>query len=358
MELEQIIDEVNIDDQDLSFNKCIIYGFGSFGKSLVDVLKDKNIEVVCIFDKVATGEYEGTQCYNLDNYDYAQYFDIPILIGIHNRDVDVYTVKDDLLKRGFVDVLLPIDYYGYFETFLGWKYWLSSKKYIIDNKLKIFEARNLLQDNFIFDSIINYRLGKYVDFSLLISDLQYHPKSIGKWPEPLFFVDAGGFNGDTVEEIVNLGYVIDTVYGFEPDTKNFIDYCETMKRLNIRAINFPCGIGEDNEIIPFSNDGFDGNYFGEGEIGLPVCSLDNVLTSNPVNLIKMDIEGFEKEALRGANNLLKNNKPCLAISLYHKPEDLWEIPLLIDSICPDTYVYNIFVHTLNTFDSVLYAIPE
>ena len=119
MELEQIIDEVNIDDQDLSFNKCIIYGFGSFGKSLVDVLKDKNIEVVCIFDKVATGEYEGTQCYNLDNYDYAQYFDIPILIGIHNRDVDVYTVKDDLLKRGFVDVLLPIDYYGYFETFLG-----------------------------------------------------------------------------------------------------------------------------------------------------------------------------------------------------------------------------------------------
>jgi len=130
-----------------------------------------------------------------------------------------------------------------------------------------------------------------------------------------------------------------------------------MKRLKIKAIIFPCGVGEYNEVIPFSNNGFDGSYFGEGEIVIPVCSLDDVLTTNPVNFIKMDIEGYEKEALRGARELINNNKPCLAISLYHHPEDLWEIPLLIENICPDTYTYNIFVHTLNTFESVIYAKP-
>ena len=40
----------------------------------------------------------------------------------------------------------------------------------------------------------------------------------------------------------------------------------------------------------------------------------------------MDIEGSEMAALRGADDVIKDQKPKLAISAYHKPADLWEIP--------------------------------
>ena len=70
--------------------------------------------------------------------------------------------------------------------------------------------------------------------------------------------------------------------------------------------------------------------------------------------IKMDIEGAEMEALLGAQGNIKNNKPKLAICLYHKPEDIIEIPHIILSINPD-YKLAIRHYTTCNWETVLYA---
>lgn len=69
----------------------------------------------------------------------------------------------------------------------------------------------------------------------------------------------------------------------------------------------------------------------------------------------MDIEGAEMEALKGAENILKRDKPKLAICLYHKREDMWEIPYLIKSIKPE---YKFFIRHYSNYEgeTVLYAI--
>ena len=71
----------------------------------------------------------------------------------------------------------------------------------------------------------------------------------------------------------------------------------------------------------------------------------------------MDIEGFELNALEGAKDTIKKYRPKLAICLYHKPQDLWEIPLFIKSIDSN---YKIFIrhHTDLLNETVCYAIPK
>jgi FkbM family methyltransferase len=73
-----------------------------------------------------------------------------------------------------------------------------------------------------------------------------------------------------------------------------------------------------------------------------------------VDYIKMDIEGAEMDAIAGAQDTIRNFKPRLAISGYHKPEDLWEIPRKLKSLNPD-YELTFGHHSPVQWESVFYA---
>ena len=71
----------------------------------------------------------------------------------------------------------------------------------------------------------------------------------------------------------------------------------------------------------------------------------------------MDIEGSEKEALKGARNTIKKYKPKLAICLYHKPEDIITLPQYILELAPE-YKFKIRHYTTFAYDTILYAYVE
>ena len=75
-----------------------------------------------------------------------------------------------------------------------------------------------------------------------------------------------------------------------------------------------------------------------------------------VDLIKLDVEGGEASALVGARDVINRCRPTLALSAYHKPDDLWELPRLINTIT-DGYSFFLRQHYFNSFDVVLYAVP-
>jgi hypothetical protein len=81
--------------------------------------------------------------------------------------------------------------------------------------------------------------------------------------------------------------------------------------------------------------------------------LPNTLATD----LKLDIEGAELDALRGARELISRSRPRLAVCVYHKPEHLWEIPLFLREMCPwcDFYLRS---HGHYGFDTVMYAVPR
>ena len=94
-----------------------------------------------------------------------------------------------------------------------------------------------------------------------------------------------------------------------------------------------------------------------GGCSVPVVALDDVLQGQPVNLIKLDIEGAEAEALLGAQRIIEKYRPGLAVCLYHHPRHLWSIPLWVKGLGLDYSLY-FRTHQHNTFDTVLYAVPK
>ena len=106
--------------------------------------------------------------------------------------------------------------------------------------------------------------------------------------------------------------------------------------------------------------GFSGNGMIMGHVdsnateSIKVDTIDNVLHGERVTFIKMDIEGSELEALRGAEESIRKYKPRLAICIYHKPEDIWTLPLELLKFNPE-YQFLIRPYWSTDCETVLYA---
>lgn len=88
-----------------------------------------------------------------------------------------------------------------------------------------------------------------------------------------------------------------------------------------------------------------------------VRKLDEVLENEKVTFIKMDIEGSEMAALRGGSHIIQNQRPKLAICIYHSPEDMLNIPLWIKKLVPEYKIY-IRYYTDMMLETVCYAVEN
>lgn len=182
-----------------------------------------------------------------------------------------------------------------------------------------------------------------------------------------YFVDGGAYIGDTVAEFVERTKgEFGAVYSFEYEAENYKELCANLKKypqeIQMKIEAFQCGIWNKEEIGWCEHLGeSDGTQLmREKDRGLKAeqCQLkklDDVLKDRKVTVLKLDVEGAEVQGLLGAEKMIVNQKPKLAICLYHVPEHLWEIPLLIHKMRPD-YRMVIRHHSVQNYtDTVLYA---
>lgn len=174
------------------------------------------------------------------------------------------------------------------------------------------------------------------------------------------FVDAGAYDATTAINFLewcNGSY--EEIYAFEV-VKDFADISrQNLKKNHIKGKVIEKGLWSENTTLKFWNTGGQASQVitddsCEAET-IEVVSLDNYFKEKRVTFIKMDIEGSELEALKGAKNMIKKQKPRLAISLYHKAEDVVEIPEYILSLVSD---YKLYLRTYGfgiRDDTVLYA---
>ncbi len=174
------------------------------------------------------------------------------------------------------------------------------------------------------------------------------------------FIDCGAYVGDTFLELMNVEGC-KTYIGFEPDNENFHKLSELIDGCQHgfdTVYLYPCAVSSKNEYLTFDvGMGASSRISNEGSEQakqiVQAVSLDKVLKCQPT-MIKMDIEGAEIDALYGARNIIQNWKCDLAICVYHKVSDLWEIPLLLHQWVPE-YKFYLRCHHDATMETVLYV---
>jgi FkbM family methyltransferase len=162
-------------------------------------------------------------------------------------------------------------------------------------------------------------------------------------------IDAGAWAGDFSAYAVSKGA---RCYAFEPVNKNFAMLCE-MSALNVGNIHpIQKGLGakecEINITISETNSGANSmvikndHFLKEEKIA--VTTLDQFVAENnlsKIDFIKADIEGAERDMLKGATQVLKTFAPKLAICTYHLPDDPQVLEQIILEANPDYKVVHL-----------------
>jgi FkbM family methyltransferase len=178
------------------------------------------------------------------------------------------------------------------------------------------------------------------------------------------FVDCGAFVGDSLQAFLNKTQCrFSAIYAFEPDWRNraalqaYIALRSEDVRQRISVL--PYAVCDRNGRSAFTSTGaVDASLrSSESEETIECAKLDDVLEAARPTFIKMDIEGSEPDAIRGAAQSLHRSRPTLSICAYHNCEHLWELPLLLRKILPDYGIY-LRRYAEESWELVYYAVPS
>ena len=343
---------------DLTDKKVIIWGKSASALQLyVDLAQ--NARVIGFTDSFtnAPGTFAG-----LPFYPYTYIKDMKdIVVYIATRVMKYQIEILELLKETELIVLCRGTVWGPYEYDVNlMKNTVEHERVLIDEVKKALCDEKSVKT---FDNLIKYRTTnnyRLIEEVYEEEHLQYFPADeIIKPSEEEIFIDAGGYNGDTSVQFskwVNGRYK--KIYILEPDPLMQVvarEYVKLKELNNIEVVGK--GAYSENAILKFASAAESGssNINNNGIVCIETISIDSLLEGNKATYIKMDIEGAEMAALIGARETIEKYKPNLAISIYHKDDDLWKIPYYIMENYP---WYRLYMrhYALTTNETVLYAV--
>ncbi len=246
------------------------------------------------------------------------------------------------------------------------------KQKINKNKSKIDYVYQALADEEskrVFLNLLYYRItndNRLLELCFEKQHNQYFPKAcdnIMDFSDDEVFVDAGAYDGTTsIDFAAHVSYKFNKIYAFEPDKLMYPIVKEVFKVKKLEnAEVFQAGLYNKTTQIGFLEDPNTGSSSINGlncDATINTIALDDLLYNKEIKVtfIKMDIEGVEAEAIDGATKIILRDMPKLAISIYHKDDDLWEIPY---KILTEYKGYKLFIrhYTDITTETVCYAVP-
>ncbi len=339
-----------------------IVGAAPEGRRLADICKARGIAIAAIVDDdpdkkgLAVADIRVAPVQTLANVQKST----PIVVASHR----LLSVTRRVRELGFATVvpfaMLQVQAPAIFRPHMFYDGLLDD---LLLHRAEIQALRNRLADDHsrqVLEAVIAFR--RTLDPAALQGVLTerdlYAPEGLFEFSDDEVYVDGGSYDGDTIRSFIErVRGRFSAVYAFEPDPVTFARL-EANFRDEPRVHPIHAGLYSHAGSLRFRDDASRGAIFAsDGEIEMPVTTIDEVLGDRRLTYVKMNIEGAEIDALNGGRRAIRKWRPRLAVSVYHRPSDLWRIPQLILEIDPNYRLY-LRQHDGGIIETVLYALPS
>ncbi|EDC9939393.1 FkbM family methyltransferase [Salmonella enterica subsp. enterica serovar Typhimurium] len=363
-----LLDETNnhfidtIDKMKQNGKPLVLFGAGFLGQMTWEFLQRQNVTI----DLVALNEKYLTVDFSFNEIPVVTIEKLLAGSERYNYIIALQVINDDVLQplNSSAEDMLVFD-----PSFIGIN---TEEYYSTDFCHQHSEALSALYDELADEksrqtmvAFINQRICAKRRYYHAVYDSQhYFSHDVVQLKDNEVFVDAGAYTGDSVaafmSEVDRQNVSLPQhIVACEPDSNSFamliqntrhMDFCESINK----------GVWDKKSQLRFQSGKAQSSRICEENESTTIISLDcidDILHGGVATFIKMDVEGAELKALIGASQTIKKYNPLLAISVYHKPNDLIAIPEYIKSL---SHAYKFYLrahHPELAFDLVLYAVP-
>lgn len=333
-----------------------IFSAGKIGKMITDFFLDKyKAQPIAIVDNFKKGNYRGIKILPEKKIKNVQQF--KCVIGIYNHYISLETLEKRLNKK-FLKSINVICLKRYFNS-LKFDFWLTDIKktkkiksefYNISKYLHDEKSKKLLKRIYLFRSTgkksyyVNNMPNTYMSFKK-------------KFPKKLTILDLGCYQGQFLDILKKNKFILSNAYCVEPDKKNYSYLIKKYRKFkNYLFYNYV--VGSRSKHVKFDSRGSDSSRVSKyGNTLARSINLDKTFFNKKINIIKMDVEGYEYKALKNLKKIIVKNKPILLISVYHYYKDIIDTLNFLAKF-KNNYNFHLRVHEHNTFGIVLYGMPK
>ena len=329
----------------------IMYGTGNGADKVLDILEELNIKIAGVTASnsfVRKRSFRGFQVMPISYFEEIyESFTVIITFGTSMPEVmdNIFSVAQ---KHTTLVPVVPV---------IGTQ--IFDRAFLEAHKDEINTAYNLMADDFskkIFAGYVNFLFGGELGALQAITTPQdeafFEVLKLGEYET---YVDIGAYRGDTVDAF--LGYTngkYSNIICAEPDTKSYnklTDHCSHLQ--SFKAVN--CAVTDVDGDVYFSNVHGRQSSLG-GDTLTPSVTLSTLIGRYSPTYIKIDSEGCENEIISAGAKILSEYKPKLNVAAYHKCEDIFTLPILINSINPSYKIHLRHHPYIPAWDTLFYCV--
>lgn len=330
----------------------ILYGTGNGADTVLDELDMLSVKLTTVAASdgfVRKRAFRGFEVISITDA-VKLYPDAVIALGFATCIPEVMTNIKELAK--IHKVIMPVvPVFG--DTFFN-------REYIEKHMDELECLRSLLYDEEskrVFDNMVDFQFTGELEYLFSAESSRAEAlTSILKLTDKEYMMDLGAYRGDTIQELIELTGGYSHITALEPDKKSFqklLDYTQNMP--NITAL--PYAVWSEKKSLTFSGGGGrQSTLANDGNYEVLATDIDSLTENLTVTYLKADVEGVEKEMLKGMAKLLAEQKPKLSIACYHRTEDLCTLIPQIHKANPDYKIYLRHHPYIPFWDTNLYCI--
>ena len=307
----------------------VIYGMGDGADKVINLLESYDVKIAGVFasDTFVRGQsFRGFTVETLAQTE-ARMDDFIVLVCFA-------TQREDVLENIYT-VAAKHELYAPDVPVYGTE--LFDMDFLKSHEAELESVYSKLEDEIsrqIFLDIISYKISGKIDYLKANVSAAEEVYSIISPGNNEIFVDAGAYNGDTIEEFLGVtGGSFEKIIALEPDRRSY-------KKLAAKAEGFGGDIQclntaawDKKEELYFAQTSGRQNAVSASAADITQAdSIDNILKGESATIIKYDVEGSEGKALAGSAETIKKYHPSLIISAYHRSGDIFSLPITALSI--------------------------